>query len=316
MDTYAMPEVLRTGANELEIVNFRVYEDRPEGLYQWILGVNVAKVREVLRLPQITRVPNMPEFLEGMAEVRGELIPVVSLARWMGIPEPPERRKYLLHLEFLREKVGVIVHDAKRIMRISWADIKKPPEILNIKLGGRITGVVDTEEGMLLILDFEGILHDMGILKIFGEMEAKELAQKETMHYTILLAEDSAVARKIISDTLESAGHTIIACEDGLEAWEKLNELLERAKAENKNIKDFVQVVFTDIEMPRMDGLTLTKKIKETPGLMHLPVIVNTTLSDEANKQKAMSVGADAYLVKFDAKEMLELVDKAGGGKL
>ncbi|QID32636.1 chemotaxis protein [Pampinifervens florentissimum] len=316
MDTYAMPEVLRTGANELEIVNFRVYEDRPEGLYQWILGVNVAKVREVLRLPQITRVPNMPEFLEGMAEVRGELIPVVSLARWMGIPEPPERRKYLLHLEFLREKVGVIVHDAKRIMRISWADIKKPPEILNIKLGGRITGVVDTEEGMLLILDFEGILHDMGILKIFGEMEAKELAQKETMHYTVLLAEDSAVARKIISDTLESAGHTIIACEDGLEAWEKLNELLERAKAENKNIKDFVQVVFTDIEMPRMDGLTLTKKIKETPGLMHLPVIVNTTLSDEANKQKAMSVGADAYLVKFDAKEMLELVDKAGGGKL
>lgn len=316
MDTYAMPEVLRTGANELEIVNFRVYEDRPEGLYQWILGVNVAKVREVLRLPQITRVPNMPEFLEGMAEVRGELIPVVSLARWMGIPEPPERRKYLLHLEFLREKVGVIVHDAKRIMRISWADIKKPPEILNIKLGGRITGVVDTEEGMLLILDFEGILHDMGILKIFGELEAKELAQKETMHYTVLLAEDSAVARKIISDTLESAGHTIIACEDGLEAWEKLNELLERAKAENKNIKDFVQVVFTDIEMPRMDGLTLTKKIKETPGLMHLPVIVNTTLSDEANKQKAMSVGADAYLVKFDAKEMLELVDKAGGGKL
>ncbi len=316
MDTYAMPEILRTGANELEIVNFRVYEDRPEGLYQWILGVNVAKVREVLRLPQITRVPNMPEFLEGMAEVRGELIPVVSLARWMGIPEPPERRKYLLHLEFLREKVGVIVHDAKRIMRISWADIKKPPEVLNIKLGGRITGVVDTEEGMLLILDFEGILHDMGILKIFGEMEAKELAQKETMHYTILLAEDSAVARKIISDTLESAGHTVIACEDGLEAWEKLNELLERAKAENKNIKDIVQVVFTDIEMPRMDGLTFTRKIKETPGLMHLPVIVNTTLSDEANKQKAMSVGADAYLVKFDAKEMLELVDRAGGGKL
>ncbi len=316
MDAYAMPEVLRTGANELEVVNFRIYEDRPEGLYQWILGVNVAKVREVLRLPPITRVPNMPEFVEGMAEVRGELIPVVSLARWMGIPEPPERRKYLLHLEFLREKVGVIVHDAKRIMRISWADIKKPPEVLNLKMGGRITGVVDTEEGMLLILDFEGILHDMGLLKIFGEVEAKEIAEKETRHYTVLVAEDSAVARKIIKDILESAGHTVIACEDGLEAWNKLNEFLEKAKAENKNIKDFVQVVFTDIEMPQMDGLTLTRKIKETPGLMHLPVIVNTTLSDEANKQKAKMVGADAYLVKFDAKDMLELVEKAGGGEL
>lgn len=313
MDTYAMPEILRTGANELEIVNFRIYEDLQEGLYQWILGVNVAKVREVLRLPQITRVPNMPEFVEGMAEVRGELIPVVSLARWMGIQEPPERRKYLLHLEFLREKVGVIVHDAKRIMRISWADIKKPPEIMNLKFGGRITGVVDTEEGMLLILDFEGILHDMGLLKIFGEMEAKELAEKETRHYTILVAEDSAVARRIIKDTLESAGHRVIACEDGLEAWEKLNEFLQKAKEESKNIMDYIQLVFSDIEMPKMDGLTLTKKIKETPGLMHMPVIINTTLSDEANRQKAAMVGADAYLVKFDVREMLELVDKIGG---
>ncbi|MDW8066154.1 MAG: chemotaxis protein [Aquificaceae bacterium] len=313
MDAYAMPEILRTGANELEIVNFRIYEDLQEGLYQWILGVNVAKVREVLRLPQITRVPNMPEFVEGMAEVRGELIPVVSLARWMGIQEPPERRKYLLHLEFLREKVGVIVHDAKRIMRISWADIKKPPEVVNLKFGGRITGVVDTEEGMLLILDFEGILHDMGLLKIFGEMEAKELAEKETRHYTVLVAEDSAVARRIIKDTLESAGHKVIACEDGLEAWEKLNEFLQKAKEESKNIMDYIQVVFSDIEMPRMDGLTLTKKIKETPGLMHMPVIINTTLSDEANRQKAAMVGADAYLVKFDAREMLELVDKVGG---
>ncbi len=94
-----------------------------------------------------------------------------------------------------------------------------------------------------------------------------------------------------------------------------LTELLERAKSENRNIKDYVQVVFTDIEMPRMDGLTFARKIKETPGLMHLPVIVNITLSDEANKQKALSVGADAYLVKLDAKEMLELVERAGGGK-
>lgn len=316
MDAYAMPEILRTGANELEIVNFRIYEDRQEGLYQWILGVNVAKVREVLRLPQITRVPNMPEFVEGMAEVRGELIPVVSLARWMNIPEPHERRKYLLHLEFLREKVGVIVHDAKRIMRISWADIRKPPEVLNLKFGGRITGVVETEEGMLLILDFEGILHDMGLLKIFGEMEAKEIAERETRHFTILVAEDSAVARKIIRDILESAGHTVIACEDGLEAWEKLNEFLQKAKEENRNIRDYIQIVFTDIEMPRMDGFTLTRKIKETPGFMHLPVIVNTTLSDEANRQKASVVGADAYLVKFEAKEMLELVDRVGGERL
>jgi two-component system chemotaxis response regulator CheV len=125
MDSYALPEILRTGSNELELVSFRIYEDRPTGLYEWILGANVAKVREVLKIPTITRLPNMPPAVEGLAEVRGEMIPVISLAKWMGIEEPPERKKYLLHLEFLREHVGIIVHDAKRIIRVSLARHKK-----------------------------------------------------------------------------------------------------------------------------------------------------------------------------------------------
>jgi len=172
---------------------------------------------------------------------------------------------------------------------------------------------VDKEEGTTLILDLEGIVHDLGLLKVFELEEAEKIAKAETRHYRILLAEDSAVARKIIKDILESAGHTIIECEDGESARNKLIELLEKANRERKNIKEYIDLVFTDIEMPRMDGLTLTKKIKETLGLMHLPVIVNTTLSDEANRAKAFTVGADAYLVKFNAKEMLELVDKMGG---
>jgi len=104
----ALPDILETGKNELEIVDFRLYEDRESGLYEWIFGVNVAKVREVLRLPDITKVPNMPPEVEGMAEIRGKLIPVVSLATWMGVPEPTDRKKFLLHLEFLRENVGVM----------------------------------------------------------------------------------------------------------------------------------------------------------------------------------------------------------------
>ena len=313
MDKQALPEILRTGSNEFELVSFRIYEDREDGIYEWILGANVAKVREVLRMPTVTRLPNMPPAVEGLAEVRGEMIPVVSLAKWMGIEEPPERKKYLLHLEFLREHIGIIVHDAKRIIRVSWQDIKKAPEGLNQLLNGRITGVVDTEEGTTLILDLEGVVSDLGLLKIFEMEEAKKIAEHETRHYRILLVEDSAVARKIIKDILESAGHTIIECEDGEMAWNKLMEWLEEANRQKKNIKEYIDLVFTDIEMPRMDGLTLTKRIKETPGLMHLPVIVNTTLSDEANRAKAFSVGADAYLVKFNAKEMLKLVDELGG---
>ncbi len=307
----ALPDILETGKNELEIVDFRIYEDKDGEVYEWIFGVNVAKVREVLRLPKITKVPNMPPEVEGMAEIRGKLIPVVSLAKWMHIPEPKERKKFLLHLEFLRENVGVIVHDAKRIRRISWKDIKKAPETLNQKLGGRITGVVDTEDGLLIILDFEGILHDIGLLRVFHEAEAfEQVKRKEKKQYTILVAEDSPVARKIVKDILEGAGYKVIMAEDGQEAWNILTQYLEQAKREGKAITDYIQLVLTDIEMPNMDGLTLTRKIKETVGLMGLPVIVNTTLSDESNRQRAFRVNADGFIVKFDAKELLEMVEK------
>ncbi len=310
--SHALPDILETGKNELEIVDFRLYEGEGENPYEWIFGVNVAKVREVLRIPKITKVPNMPEEVEGMAEIRGKLIPLISLARWMGIEEPEERKKFILHLEFLRENVGVIVHDAKRIRRISWKDIKKAPETLNNKMGGRITGVVDTEDGLLIILDFEGILHDIGLLKIFHEAEAKEEAKKTRKTLNILIVEDSPVARKILRDILESAGHHVIEMEDGQLAWEYLRELLEKAKKEGKSVMDYLDVVITDIEMPNMDGLTLTKNIKETVGLMGLPVIVNTTLSDDSNRQRAFRVNADGFIVKFDAGELLEMVNKLG----
>jgi two-component system chemotaxis response regulator CheV len=313
-DNYGLPDILKTGQNELEIIDFRIYEDRDEGLYEWILGVNVAKVREVLRTPSLTKIPNMPPQVEGMAEIRGELIPVISLAKWMGINEPVERKKYLLFMEFLREKVGIIIHRPNRIRRISWKDIKKAPEVINQRLNGRITGVVEVEDGLLLILDFEGILNDMNLLYVFNlpqEQEKKEAKRK----LKILVAEDSSIARKIIKDILESAGHEVILTESGKQAWEKLQQIYNEATSYRKSVKDFIDVVLTDIEMPEMDGLTLTNLIKNTAGFLNLPVIVNTTLSDEANQQKAKSVGADDYLVKFDAKHLLELVEKHGGGQ-
>ena len=204
----------------------------------------------------------------------------------------------------------MIVHDAKRIRRITWGDIKKAPDTLNQKMGGRITGVVDTEDGLLIVLDFEGILHDIGLLKVFHQAEAYESAKDTEETFTILVAEDSAVARKIVIDILESAGHKVIATEDGLQAWQTLNNYLNRAREEGKAITDYIQLVITDIEMPNMDGLTLTKKIKETVGLMGLPVIVNTTLSDDSNRQRAFRVNADGFIVKFDAEELIEMVNK------
>ena len=309
-----LPKILETGANELEIIDFRMYELLDNGeIYEWVLGVNVAKVREVARKPEnIVKSPGSPPEVEGIAKIRGEIVPIVNLAKWMKIREPEGAGKYIIVMEFLREIVGVIVHEAKRIRRIKWADIKKPPPSIEERLGGKIVGVIEIEEGqLLLLLDFEGILDELGMIKIFGvDEEVPEEEVERKGHFTILILDDSPVARKIIRGILEKDGHTVLEASSGLEGLDILNKYLEQAKAEGKDITDYIQLIVSDIEMPGMDGLTFTRKIKEHPELSKIPVIINTSLSDRATVDKAKFVNADAHLVKFDAPDLLKLVHK------
>ena len=308
-----LPKILETGANELEIIDFRMYEvlDNDE-IYEWILGVNVAKVREVTRRPEnIVKSPGSPPEVEGIAKIRGEIVPIVNLAKWMKIKEPEGAGKYVIVMEFLREIVGVIVHEAKRIRRIKWADIKKPPPSIEERLGGKIVGVIEIEDGnLLLLLDFEGILDELGMIKIFGiEEELPEEIEREG-HFTVLVLDDSPVARKIIKGILEKDGHTVIEASSGLEGLDILNSYLQKAVSEGKDITEYIQLIVSDIEMPGMDGLTFTRKIKEHPDFSKIPVIINTSLSDKATVDKAKFVNADAHLVKFDAPDLLKLVHK------
>ncbi len=309
-----LPKILETGANELEIVDFRMYEILDNGdTYEWILGVNVAKVREVTRKPDnIVKSPGSPPEVEGIAKIRGEIVPIVNLAKWMKIREPENAGKYIIVMEFLREIVGIVVHEAKRIRRIKWADIKKPPPSIEERLGGKIVGVIEIEGGnLLLLLDFEGILDELGMIKIFGiEEEVPEEEVERKGQFTILILDDSPVARKIIRGILERDGHTVLEASSGLEGLDILNNLLQKAQSEGKDITDFVQLIVSDIEMPGMDGLTFTRKIKEHPQLSKIPIIINTSLSDKATVDKAKFVNADAHLVKFDAPDLLKLVHK------
>ncbi len=309
-----LPKILETGANELEIVDFRMYEVLDNGdTYEWILGVNVAKVREVTRKPKnIVKSPGSPPEVEGIAKIRGEIVPIVNLAKWMKIKEPENAGKYIIVMEFLREIVGIIVHEAKRIRRIKWADIKKPPPSIEERLGGKIVGVIEIEDGnLLLLLDFEGILDELGMIKIFGvDEEVPEEEVERKGQFTILILDDSPVARKIIRGILERDGHTVLEASSGLEGLDILNNLLQKATAEGKDITDYVQLIVSDIEMPGMDGLTFTRRIKEHPQLSKIPIIINTSLSDKATVDKAKFVNADAHLVKFDAPDLLKLVHK------
>jgi len=307
-----LPKILETGANELEIIDFRMYEILDDGsTYEWILGVNVAKVKEVIFRPKdIIKAPGLPPEAEGMAKIRGQMVPIINLAKWMKIKEPPKAGKYVIVMEFLREIIGVVVHEAKRIRRIKWADIKRPPKSIDEKLGGKVVGVVEIEDNkLLLLLDFEGILDELGMIKIFGAEDTAHLEGiKKKGQFKILIVDDSPVARKIIRKILEADGHTVFEAQNGIEGLQMLHQWLEEAKAAGKDITDYVQLIISDIEMPGMDGLTFTRKVKEDPELGKIPIIVNTSLSDRANVDKSRFVGADAHLVKFDAPDLIKLV--------
>ncbi len=306
-----LPKILETGANELEVIDFRMFEELDDGtIYEWVLGVNVAKVKEVIQKPSnVFRSPGMPKEVEGLAKIREDVIPIVNLAKWMKIKAPQNKRdKYVIVMEFLREIIGVLVHEAKRIRRIKWTDIKKPPASIDEKLGGKVVGVIEIEDGqLLLLLDFEGILDELGMIKVFN-VEDKADYGKSEQSYNILILDDSPVARKIIRKILQNDGHTVYEVQSGLEGLQFLEELRSEAEREGKDITDKLQLIISDIEMPGMDGLTFTKKVKADPVLSKIPIVINTSLSDKATVDKTRFVNADAHLVKFDTKDLLHIV--------
>ncbi len=306
-----LPKILETGANELEVIDFRMYEELEDGsVYEWVLGVNVAKVKEVIQRPSnIFRSPGMPPEVEGLAKIREDVIPIVNLSKWMKIKPPEDKdNKYVIVMEFLREIIGILVHEAKRIRRIKWTDIKKPPASIDEKLGGKVVGVIEIENGqLLLLLDFEGILDELGMIKVFN-VEDKNDYQKSDVSYEILILDDSPVARKIIRKILEKDGHKVYEVESGIDGLEFLEEKRKEAELEGVDITDKIQLIISDIEMPGMDGLTFTKKVKEDPVFSKIPIVINTSLSDKATVDKTRFVNADAHLVKFDTKDLLHIV--------
>ncbi len=322
-----IPQVLETGSNELEILDFRMYEILPNNsIYEWALGVNVAKVREVMSVPKnIFKCPGLPPEIVGITKIRQEVVPIFKLDIWMKI-RTNYSDKHLIVMEFLGEVIGTLVHDTRRIRRIRWSDIKQPPKSMQERLKGKIIGVIPIKEklkgnkdNLLLLLDFESILHELGMVKMFGEIsssmkkqveEEKETLKKETQVDTlrILILDDSSLARKVLRETLEKAGFEVLEAQSGLEALNILKELEKKAAQAGKKISDYIQCIVSDIEMPGMDGLTFTKKLRQDPKYDDIPIIINTTLSDSADIQKAKQVGADEHIVKFKHPNLIKLI--------
>ncbi|MGC8501671.1 chemotaxis protein [Desulfurella sp.] len=314
-----LKEVLKVGENRVEFVDFRMYEDRNDYMKENIYGINVSKIKEIIKYPdpkEIISVHGKSDVLEGMINLRGEVVPIVNLAKWLNMKEPKSqsiaKTKKVIVANFNNVTVGFVVHEAKRIRRFTWSDIKPPNDVLSSQYDNKIIGTINNiddedKDKVLLIVDFEKICEELGIFgaenieKIEKDMTSAKISRKAN----VLIADDSSIARKIIKEAIKPITEKLYETKDGQEAWDLLNTLYETS---NGNIKSILDLVITDVEMPNMDGFKLTKMIKEDARFELLPVVVNTSLSGGANLAKAKSVGADDFCTKFIAEEFVRAV--------
>jgi len=291
---------LKVGSNEMELVDFRIFNDSEDGIYEGIYGINVSKVREIIRVPKLTELPGTPDFIEGIFDLRDIVIPVVNLAKWMGITPPEGREKdfRIVITEFNNVLIGFIVHEAKRIRRINWSDIEPATFASGSGTleGSKITGVTKIEgDNVLLILDLESVVQDLGLY----EPDVDAIPHKlETFSGIALILDDSVTARKIVKDALVKMGFQVVEAIDGKEGLEKLEELHELY---GDAVTEHLKLILSDVEMPRMDGFHFAANVKEDGRFKNIPIIFNSSISDHFSEIRGKEAGAEAYLVKFEA---------------
>jgi len=306
---------LKVGSNEMELVDFRILNQGEDGVYEGIYGINVSKVREIIRVPELTELPGTPEFIEGIFDLRSVVIPVVNLAKWMGITPPDDIEKNLrvIITEFNNVLIGFIVHEAKRIRRINWSDIEPATFTSGSDAvdGSKITGVTKIEgDNVLLILDLESVVQDLGLYS--PDVDAMP-GHQETFSGIALVLDDSATARKIVKEALIKMGFQVVEAIDGQDGLEKLNELY---KTYGDPISDHLKLILSDVEMPRMDGFHFAANVKEDGRFKNVPIIFNSSISDHFSESRGKEAGGEAYLVKFEASTFYDEVSRVVRGHM
>lgn len=291
--------LLESGTNELEIVEFEVGTNK--------FGINVIKVKEIIQPIGVTFIPHAHPHVEGIIQLRGEVLPVVDMFRVLGIQnaERSPQQKYIV-AEFNKQRVVFHVDNVTQIHRISWDQIEKPSDMYQ---GGttQVIGVIKQNNQMILLLDFERIMVDINPESGINVESVKKLGKRERSDKKIVVAEDSPLLRKLLHDTLYEAGYANVEFfENGRDAYEYLELLAKTGSA----IEEHVQLVVTDIEMPQMDGHHLTKKIKTHSELQKIPVIIFSSLITDDLRHKGDQVGAEDQISKPEIAELILKIDK------
>jgi two-component system, chemotaxis family, chemotaxis protein CheV len=302
--------LLESGTNELEIVEFRIDEcDSKGNVIPCFFGVNVAKVREIIRLPKLRKVLSGHSAISGMIKLRDQVITLIDLSQALNKNTDGIDADRVIVLEFNRIVVGILVHSVSRIYRISWEHVEPPVKAIH---DANITGVVKMEDRIILILDFEKIIGELSSTEaLYTPGEDLMLAHSSVnrSEKTILVADDSNFIRKTMCGSLREAGYKVVEAENGEEAWEMVKAMQAKCTEKGADITDALNLIITDIEMPRMDGLHLTALIRKETGLDHIPVVIFSSLASEDNKLKWKDLGASGILTKPDLPNLVEKAD-------
>jgi len=299
------------GTNKLEILMFSLGKDLRSGREE-TFGINVFKVREVMRIPEITRAPEMPPAVEGMTSLRGALVPVIDLAKYIGM-ESDSVPGIMIVTEYNGHTQGFLVKAVDNILRLDWSAMRVPPEMLVAELGGLVTAITELKDKRLvMMLDVEKVLAETGH---FGsdELIFKSVKPLGKENRTVFFADDSSVARNQIARTLEAMGVKSISAINGRKAWDELSRMADYSETSNTPLKDMVQVILTDVEMPEMDGYMLTRKIKSDKRFNGIPVLMHSSLSSSSNQQLGKAVGVDEYVPKFEPQKLSQALARLLG---
>ncbi|MCM1500011.1 MAG: chemotaxis protein [Clostridium sp.] len=295
MDTNIL---LESGTNELEVLEFTVAGNH--------YGINVAKVREILPMTDITPVPNSHPCIEGIFMPRDTIITAINLVKTLGFAtEDGKKSDMLIITNFNNLNIAFDVEQVLGIHRVSWSDIVKPDATVNTPGVGIATGIIKKTEHLIIVLDFERIVEEICPETSLKISELAALGERERNDIPIVIAEDSQMLMKLISDSLMHAGYiNLHTFANGQEAWEYLLELKK-----NNGVDYGVKCVITDIEMPQMDGHRLIRLIKNDEALKHLPILVFSSLINDDMKRKGESLGADAQISKPEIAQLVKNID-------
>lgn len=298
MDTNIL---LENGTNELEILEFTLNSNH--------YGINVAKIREILTYQPVTPIPNADDSVEGIFMPRDSMITVINLKKCLSMPDEKKTKGLFIITNFNKLSIAFHVDEVIGIHRVSWADIIEPDATINVDENGVSTGVIKMDDKLVIILDFEKIVTDISPETGLKISDIDALEDRERSDMPIIIAEDSPLLSKLITDCLKKAGYTnLVITANGKEAWDKLVALKTKG-----TVLDEIKCIITDIEMPIMDGHRLTKLVKEDDVLKHIPLIIFSSLVNDEMRRKGEALGADAQLTKPEIGNLVGEIDRLIG---